>query len=589
MLGYAEHPADLGLGREVDELYTGDLARRGDDGLYRIVGRRSRFLKVFGVRLDLNQVESRLAGHGVTAFCAGDDRALVVAVEDADGRGRDAATVRRRAADVSGLPHSAISVQSVPEIPRLASGKPDYPAITALAHRPGTASGPDGSSDRVAELVRLYATILDRDDVTPEHSFVGLGGDSLSYVETSIRLEQLLGTLPSDWHRTPIAELAAVPASRSEAAGEPRRRRVRRMETSVLLRAVAIVLVVGTHVQLFGITGGAHMLLGVAGFNFARFQLTDPPRGQGGQARRGDRARGIARSVGRIAVPSVSWILLVLLVTDQYTLANVFLLNRVVGTDEARSSWHFWFIEDLVYIIIVATALLSIGFVGRWERRWPFALPVALTVIGLVARYQLVPGVELPRTLANAWLFTIGWAAAKAIGPGQRALLTAASVATIPGFFGDPAREAVVIGGLLLLIWVPVVPATRLVAVLAGALASASLFIYLVHWQVYPHLWLTSPLLALVASLAAGLVYAALFAELAKRTNRLRAELAKRTNRLRAELAKRTNRLRAQLAKRTSKLRARLAKRTASLSKGIVRLWRRRQGRLDSPSEAVLN
>jgi acyl-CoA synthetase (AMP-forming)/AMP-acid ligase II len=32
MLGYADHPADLALGRTVHELRTGDLARRGPDG-----------------------------------------------------------------------------------------------------------------------------------------------------------------------------------------------------------------------------------------------------------------------------------------------------------------------------------------------------------------------------------------------------------------------------------------------------------------------------------------------------------------------------------------------------------------------------
>src|SRR5690606_19197799 len=126
MLGYAEQPADLGRGKDIDELYTGDLARCGDDGLYRIVGRRNCFLKVFGLRVDLHRTESRLAAGGLTAACAGDDRTLVVAVEEAGGR--DPGTVRRRVSEVTGLPASAISVHLCPAIPRLASGKPDYPA-----------------------------------------------------------------------------------------------------------------------------------------------------------------------------------------------------------------------------------------------------------------------------------------------------------------------------------------------------------------------------------------------------------------------------------------------------------------------------
>ncbi|MER5836540.1 AMP-binding protein, partial [Streptomyces sp. NPDC002130] len=56
MLGYAETPADLALGRTLEELPTGDIARRAPDGLYEIVGRRSRFIKILGLRLDPHRV-----------------------------------------------------------------------------------------------------------------------------------------------------------------------------------------------------------------------------------------------------------------------------------------------------------------------------------------------------------------------------------------------------------------------------------------------------------------------------------------------------------------------------------------------------
>jgi acyl-CoA synthetase (AMP-forming)/AMP-acid ligase II len=513
MLGYAERPADLRRGQDVDELFTGDLAHVGDDGLYRIVGRRSRFLKLFGQRVDLQRVEAGLASRSVTASCAGDDRALVVAVEESGEAGPDVAAVRRLVADLTGLPPSAISVHRCERIPRLASGKPDYPAIAALAaaaDRPADLA----SGDVVAELVRRYANALDRTDVTAAHSFVDLGGDSLSYVELSIHIEQVLGTLPPDWPVAPIADLATDRvASSSGGEGAPRGRRLRQLDTSVLLRAVAIVLVVGTHVQLFGLPGGAHMLLGVAGYNFARFRLTT--------AGRTERVRGILRSLGRIVAATVPWIVLVMLVSDQYTVANVFLLNNVVGTDTDRNTWHFWFIEDLVYVTVAATVLLSLGTVDRWERRLPLALPVAVMAVGLVARYQLLPGVELHKTVANAWLFATGWAAAKSASSAQRLAVTLAVVATVPGFFGDPVRESVVIAGLVVLTWVPAVPATRWLTVAAAALASASLFIYLVHWQVYGPLRDVSRPLAAAASIAAGLLYAAVFARLTKRTGRL--------------------------------------------------------------------
>ena len=48
------------------------------------------------------------------------------------------------------------------------------------------------------------------------------------------------------------------------------RRGWRRVETNVVLRALAIVLITGSHIHLFSVLGGAHVLLGIAGYNFAR-------------------------------------------------------------------------------------------------------------------------------------------------------------------------------------------------------------------------------------------------------------------------------------------------------------------------------
>ena len=64
MLGYAHTPADLALGRTVTELRTGDLGRRRADGLFQVTGRRSRFVKPFGVRVDLDATETLLAARG---------------------------------------------------------------------------------------------------------------------------------------------------------------------------------------------------------------------------------------------------------------------------------------------------------------------------------------------------------------------------------------------------------------------------------------------------------------------------------------------------------------------------------------------
>jgi acyl-CoA synthetase (AMP-forming)/AMP-acid ligase II len=477
MMGYAETRADLAAGRTVDELHTGDIARRNPDGLYQVVGRRSRFVKLFGLRIDLQRVEAALARHGVTGCCVGDDRELVVVVE-----GAAPAETRELVAAECGVPVRAVRVCPVDALPRLASGKPDYPAVRELARRAEPAPA-------AADPRRLFAEVLGRPDVTEQSSFASLGGDSLSYVEISVRLERLLGRLPDQWHTMPIRELRRL-------AGGERRRAT--LDTSVALRAVSIVLIVGTHAALFGIAGGAHLLMGVAGFNFARFHLT-------GAAHR-ERLRHIGRSISRVALASMSWIGLMFLLTDGYSLANVFLLNYLLGGEEHHREWHFWFIESLVYIQLFGLALLAVPWLDRLERRWPFGFPLALVAVALVARYELVG--ELPTPVVVGWLFALGWAAAKAASHWQRAVVTLAVVATIPGFFGDPRRESVMIAGLALLVWVPRLPSLRPLNRVAGMLAGASLFIYLTHWQVYPHLDHISPALAVLVSLAVGVGYA---------------------------------------------------------------------------------
>jgi acyl-CoA synthetase (AMP-forming)/AMP-acid ligase II len=488
MLGYAEGATDLRVGRTVEELHTGDLARRTPDGLFEIVGRRSRIAKVFGLRIDLHHVEASLERDGVTACCLARDDRLAVVVES--GRG-DAGRVRRLAARACRLPVGAVRVCPLAELPRLANGKPDYPAMRALAHSvdDGSDVAPPSGVAGPVELVALFAEILERDDVTEDSTFVSLGGDSLSYVEVSVRLEQILGHLPAEWPSTPIRELHRA---------RRRRRRTASLDTSVALRAAAIVLIVGTHAALFGVPGGAHVLLAVAGFNFARFHVTS--------AVRRVRIRGIGRSVRRIVLASMCWIALAsLFLTDGYGWIRMFLLHNILGPPGRFND--FWFIEALIYMMLAMLALLAIPPVDRAERRYPFALPMVLMTVSLVTRYQLFPGVKLGTPLAAFWLFALGWSAAKATTGWQRLLVSAASVATILGFHHDLAREAVMIGGLVVLTWIPTVPSLPVVNRVAGALAAASLYIYLTHWQVFSRL--DSPLLGVTASLAVGIAYAA--------------------------------------------------------------------------------
>ncbi|MFC7218280.1 AMP-binding protein [Streptomyces polyrhachis] len=523
MLGYATAPADLALGRTVHELRTGDLARRTPEGLYEITGRSSRFAKILGLRIDPQRVEGLLAEHGISALCAGGDGELLIAARTAAPHAR---RVRRLVAEECGLPPRAIRVRCVAELPRLASGKPDYAAVRAHAapdpSAPAAADAPhdappEAAPGSAAGLRALYGQILDLPpEQVPAHgSFTSLGGDSLSYVELSVRLEQALGRLPEGWHLRTIAELAAADGEADQGAA---RGRIREIETGVLLRAVGIVLIVGTHIPLFRLPGGAHVLLGVAGYNFARFLLTS----HGAR----ERARRIRASVLRVVVPSTLCITLTMLtVREEYQITQPLLLASVLGPYDTGSGLNYWFVEALVYFLTALAALLCVPLLDRAERRFPFAFPLAVTALGIALHHGgFTFGSHKPHLapLMVFWIFALGWAAARATRVSQRLVLTLAVVVTVPGLFDvpQPQRALFIVAGLALLIWVPRLPGTKLLNRAAAVLASSSLYVYLTHYAVFP--LFTDPLAGLLASLAVGIGYARLAAWVPRRIGAIR-------------------------------------------------------------------
>lgn len=124
-LGYAEKGEDLALGDEfAGLLHTGDIATCDEEGFYRIIGRKKRFLKIFGNRVGLDEMESLLknAFPGIICACDGRDDLLCIFLTDATLSD----TVKQHAAGVSKLHASAFRVIVLDDIPVNASGKTLY-------------------------------------------------------------------------------------------------------------------------------------------------------------------------------------------------------------------------------------------------------------------------------------------------------------------------------------------------------------------------------------------------------------------------------------------------------------------------------
>ena len=83
-MGYAICKEDLQKGDEFKgEYHTGDLAKRDEDGCYYVAGRLSRFLKLIGYRVSLDQCERLIQQQfNIECACAGTDRRMNIYVED---------------------------------------------------------------------------------------------------------------------------------------------------------------------------------------------------------------------------------------------------------------------------------------------------------------------------------------------------------------------------------------------------------------------------------------------------------------------------------------------------------------------------
>ncbi len=129
MLGYADSRMSLAQGDEQHGiLYTGDLGHRDADGYFYVTGRLKRFLKVFGLRLNLDDVEKMLeSALGRSIACAGTDDILHVMVESPSDH--DAQEALKRVVSLYKLHYSAVDVRRIDALPVTSSGKKDYNAI----------------------------------------------------------------------------------------------------------------------------------------------------------------------------------------------------------------------------------------------------------------------------------------------------------------------------------------------------------------------------------------------------------------------------------------------------------------------------
>jgi long-chain acyl-CoA synthetase len=129
MLGYAQSVAELAAFNLAEKLLTGDIAYQDEDGDFFITGRLKRFIKLFGQRINLDEVELLLLEKGFETYCCGDDSKLLVAVENTN----DIKSLQNLISEHLQIHSSVIQILKVAALPLTDRGKKDYYAIQGLA------------------------------------------------------------------------------------------------------------------------------------------------------------------------------------------------------------------------------------------------------------------------------------------------------------------------------------------------------------------------------------------------------------------------------------------------------------------------
>ena len=482
MMGYGLAREDLARAPELEALATGDIAELAPGGLYRIVGRTSRFSKIAGLRIGFDEVEAILRRQGIEAVVTGDDRTLLLAI-----RRGDPETARQAVSTACGIPVAPIFAWALKELPVLSSGKTDYVMLRetgfALASEARAAQARAGTGRK--SVAALYAHAMNRALPPETASFSGLGGDSLAYVAVSIGIEEMLGAPPKNWEAMPIAALQTLADSHALTAVPQERRKARlTLNSDVLLRLMAISLIFighGSPDHTEFLRGGSGVLFALAGYSMAMIQLP--------QLMQGRVLPFIRGTAERLVVPYFLMVTVLLAVSSAaksptwYLLCSTFFLDA-----NARGPlFSYWFVEGLIHSMLLICGLFLIPWFRRQMELRPYVTLIVLVGLATVLRWiggQWWPnGNDINLTFDGwLWMFLLGWAAFFARDMWQKGLVVVLALGLAIEQFGlMTGRPWWLSMAMLVLLVVPSVRLPQTIGKILVHMAGATYFMYLCH------------------------------------------------------------------------------------------------------------
>jgi amino acid adenylation domain-containing protein len=496
------------FGNDPDDLiyFTGDLGRLRPDGRIEIFGRIDGQIKIHGVRIEPTEIEAQILklsksrDAAITARTDANGEKSLVAIVAPDAPvapveraafGRKIREALRERMIEAMVPAAVVVVDALPYLP---NGKIDRTALRKLAEaeivtrsapEPLLSGEPNNAS---ARLIARWRAIFPNKLVSEQSSFISLEGDSLSYVNALIELEDVLGDAPEDWHMLTIGDLAGLKKVHKPSWFS-------NIEGSIALRAIGISLVVANHFQITKASSATTILFLVSGYIFGTLQLKEVIAK--------DSSAPILRLIRSVLLPYFLFLVPVgyLMLPQGVPLWPTLLFVADLlphNSPLLEGSDYLWYVHCLIHILLF---FLLIYHLSHWLGRGGKAVYDALAVciaIGLFGSILLprllFPDLEAARYPENAvyfWPtshianFTLAAAAAIARKPLKHIVSAITALFPLPGiaFFGKGPAIFIPISAFFLYyhnnIKIP-----KFLAPLIYNIAGGSLFIYFFHFQI---------------------------------------------------------------------------------------------------------
>jgi len=285
-----------------------------------------------------------------------------------------------------------------------------------------------------------------------------------------IDLEKELGQLPDNWDQLTIAQLQKLTPNKT-------RRLTSWVDSSILLRTIAILAVVATHAGGSVLGGGTLLLFSLIGYNLARFKIN-------------------AFAENNIWPWLVSYIAIILipyylvLILNQFRLGTFepdmfFLFSNLVDR-KITTVFPFWFVQSLVQCMAIFSIMFSFKTVKNAMKKNEFATSLIIMTVLFLVRFtypliwqtDYVNNLVPVRFLAIIWL---GWMFQIAKDKNQQAIVLLAGL-TFTFFDTGLAIKSIWLGaGCLLLTYIKKIPAPKLLVKPINDIGAATFYIFSVN------------------------------------------------------------------------------------------------------------